>query len=641
MKSLLFVLLSLVVVAPAGIAQTQPRPIPYPIEYPIGFDQAIRNETRTTTGHPGPEYWTNTASYQIAAEVFPESATLRGTQRVTYRNNSPETIHSVVFHLRQNLHRPEAVRNRYVPITRGMNVARLDVQGQRLSEVEFLSQQGYVTGGTLMTVNLPEPIAPGGQAAFDMDWEMDIPPEGAPRMGHDGEVFFLGYWYPQLAVYDDVHGWKAELYQGSGEFYMGYGDYDVSITVPEGWLVAATGVLTNASDVLSDLALERLERARTTDDVVHVLTADEAPRWAATRPVPGDRATWTFRAEQVRDFAFGTSDRYAWDATRARTGALDDEGRPVYTMIHALYRPGTPSWNRSAEFTRFSIEHMSEMLVPYPYPHMTSVEGIIGGGMEYPMITLIGGTRNDRTLFRVTYHEVAHMWFPMMVGNDEKEHMWMDEGKTSFNTNDGMAAFFGIDAWEPGEQAYFQMAGSGMEVESMRHSDEYPFGTPARGIASYSRPAVMLHVLRGLFGEERFFEAYREYARRWTWKHPQPWDLFNTFEDVLGEDLGWFWRSAFFETWTLEHFIDEVTSNATGVHVVIVDEGNFPMPAPVRATYADGTTREAMVPVEHWLGGARQAQVSFPPGRVVRVEIDPGRYLPHVDRWGLEWMAEE
>ncbi|HSR55624.1 MAG TPA: M1 family aminopeptidase, partial [Alphaproteobacteria bacterium] len=192
------------------------------------------------------------------------------------------------------------------------------------------------------------------------------------------------------------------------------------------------------------------------------------------------------------------------------------------------------------------VQFFSQEYGRYPYPQMTVAQGG-DGGMEYPMITLIGGTRNDRSLFGVTYHEISHMWFPMVVGQNEKQYTWMDEGLTSFNTNEGAADFWEYDAWNPAQQGYYYIAGRGIEVEPMRHADDYPDASPARGIAGYSKPAVALHALRGLLGEDRFRPIYKEYARRWAYKHPQPYDFFNTFEDAVGEDLDWFWTSMFYD----------------------------------------------------------------------------------------------
>ena len=278
------------------------------------------------------------------------------------------------------------------------------------------------------------------------------------------------------------------------------------------------------------------------------------------------------------------------------------------------------------------------MFMPYPYPHMTAVEGVIGGGMEFPMITHIGRARTESSLFGVTFHEIAHMWFPMIVGQNEKAFTWMDEGLTSFNTSEARQAFYGGNPWAPERQSYYRIANTGNEVEPMRHGDQYPYGTPARGIASYNKPAVALHALRGIVGQERFMEAYREYARRWTNKHPMPYDLFNTFEDVLGEDLDWFWTSLFFETWTLDHAIADVQSSARGVQVTIADEGVSPFPVLLRATYGDGTIEERTIPVDVWMDGqTRTTTVTLPAGTVSQIELDAERYLPDVDRSNNVW----
>lgn len=618
------------------LAQTQ-RPIPYPVLPPPAFLQAVEEGTRTLTGEPGPNYWTNTADYAIEATLSPVTNMLRGSETITYHNNSPDVLPYVLVHLRQNLHREGAMRNRPVPITGGIEIARV-----RANEIELLEgsrgrDAGYRIHGTVMQITLPEPIPPGGSATFDITWSFEVPVAGAPRMGQDGEVYYLGYWYPQMAVYDDLDGWRADQYLSNGEFYMGYGTYDVKITVPEGWLVGATGTLENPSDVLTERTRQRLALAATSRETITIVGEEERATGLSTVDSPTGALTWHFLAEQVRDFAFGTSDQYVWDATSANVNDRDGDGQEDLAMIHAFYRPGTASWERSAEFAQFSIEHLSDLVMPYPYPHMTTVEGIIGGGMEYPMITLIGGNRNDQTLFSVTYHEISHMWFPMIVGQNEKQYTWMDEGLTSFNTNEGKRDFWGEDAWQPIRQSYYGIVGTGLEVEPMRHGDEYPYGTPARGIAGYSKPAVVMHALRGMIGDDRFMPIYQEYARRWAYKHPTPYDLFNTFESELGQELDWFWTSMLYETWTVDHSIADVRQEDERTVVTIADLGLAPMPVVVRATYADGSTAEQTIPVEVWLSGARETTVTFEPGTLAYIELDPGLYTPDVNRKNNRW----
>jgi hypothetical protein len=629
-------------VSSADTTAQQRRAIPYPITPDRAFEQAVAEGTRTRRGAPGPNYWTNTATYDLDATVDPAANTLRGTGTIRYRNNSPDTLRQMVIHLRQNIHKEGTLRNRPAEVTGGMTLDRLSVGGvDSLRRVRSRQQlrrygQGYIVQDTRLILFPPAPVAPDSTVSIGVDWHFPIPGADNFRMGQDGEVYYLGYWYPHMAVYDDVNGWTAQPYQGDGEFYMGYADYDVSVTVPAGWLVGATGTLQNPDAVLTDSVQARLERARQGDSVVRVVDSTERGAGTATATAPpGDSTlTWQFAAEQVRDVAFGASRHFVWDAAAAATG----EGT---SMVHAFYRPEKDTWRRSAEFSRFSIEHLSDMILPYPYPQMTAIEGPIGGGMEYPMITLIGDPTSSEALFGVTYHEISHMWFPMVVGTNEKAYAWLDEGTTTFNETEGRDDFYpDVDAWSRSRHYYFRFASS-VQTPSMRHADRYPVDGPARYVASYDKPGIMLHALRGVLGEDTFFEAYRTFAERWAYKHPTPYDFFNTFEDVAGRELDWFWRGAFYEAWTLDHAVQSVDSTADGVEVTVADEGRLIMPVPLRATYADGRTVERRVGVQPWLNGKRAVTVTLPAGSVTSVTLHPDQVLPDLDLSNNEWTATD
>jgi len=633
MRSRVLLAVLLFVVTGRGAASAQPadtsaatettrRPIPSPIMPDRAFQQAVEAGTRTTTGKPGPAYWTNTATYDLQATVDPSSNVLRGGGTIRYQNRSPDLLRRLVLHLRQNIHKRGALRNRPAEVTGGMVLDRLDLGGvdslQRVQSRQHLQRrgQGYVVQDTRLVVFPPEPVAPDSSITLTVEWHFSIPGADNFRMGQDGEVYYLGYWYPQMAVYDDVRGWTAEPYQGDGEFYMGFADYDVSVTVPEGWLVGATGTLQNPESVLSDSVQARLRRARRSDDVISIVDSTERGTATAAASAGDSTRTWTFAAERVRDFAFGTSKQFVWDATSAQTGT----GR---STIHALYRPENSTWRRSAEFAQFSIEHLSDTIMPYPDPQMTTVEGPIGGGMEYPMITLIGDPSSSEALFGVTYHEISHMWFPMTVGTNEKKYAWLDEGTTTFNETEGRNAFYSDrDAWARSEHYYFRFASS-VTTPSMRHADRYPVDGPARYVASYDKPGVMLHALRGILGAETFRTAYRTYAERWAYKHPTPYDFFNTFEDVAGRELDWFWRGAFYESWTMDHAIQSVESRGDSTVVTVVDKGLLPMPVLLEATYADGRTVERRVGGASWLTGRRRVEVVLEGGAVSRVVLNP------------------
>ncbi|MFV1981825.1 MAG: M1 family metallopeptidase, partial [Rhodothermia bacterium] len=478
------ILMSFATLTVPAFAQLRSRPVPYPVFETPQFQRAVEAGTRSRDGNPGPNYWTNRARYDIDVTLSPVSRKLAGTSTVVYQNNSPDALNRIVVNLYQNLFKEGEVRNRSLVPTGGFNLTCTFVDGSPIVEAASMREPGYVIYGTKAIIALRDPVTPGGSVELRFCWDFEVPDaESKIRMGTDGEVFYLGYWYPQVAVNDDVSavpeqrdGWDYDRYLGSGEFYMGYADYDVRITVPSGWLVPATGTLENPDDVLSQQTKDLLEAARTGPDVVNVVT--DSTRDEALVPSVTGAATWHYKAENVRDFAFAASNKFVWDATFAFVGEGAGYQGSDRAMINAFYRPGAGSWEKSAEFAKFSIENMSERIMPYPWPHMTTIEGIIQGGMEYPMMTLIGGSRNERSLFGVTYHELVHMWFPMIVGTNEKAYTWMDEGLASFNTNEGHFDFWpDTTVWNPERQAYFRIAGSGMEVESMRHADQYPLDT--------------------------------------------------------------------------------------------------------------------------------------------------------------------
>ncbi|MDQ3950099.1 MAG: M1 family metallopeptidase, partial [Gemmatimonadota bacterium] len=584
----------------------------------------------------------------LAAELDPASARLTGRGSVRYFNRSPDTLPDVWVHLHQNLFAPGAPRNEAVPQTTGMELTRVAAQGAVIQAVPSVqlarSGGGYVIDATRLRVRLPRPLLPGDSADLDFQWALTVPPDGAPREGTDGEIFMIAYWYPQVAVYDDVNGWQVDPYLGTSEFYMGYGDYDVELTVPEGWLIGGTGTLTNPADVLSAETRTRLDRARRSGDVVHVVADADRGAGRATTRGQNRKLTWRFRAPNVRDFAWGTSDQYLWDATIAATGDANGDGRPDTAAIHTFYRPSRRqwAWDQSAKYARHSIEYLSRFLWPYAYPQMTAVDGVVScSGMEYPMVTCIGGPRDTLALYSVTVHEFAHMWFPMQVGSDEKRYAWQDEGLTRFNQIQAMQEYFkGYDRLSISRNNYIAIAPTDLEEPLMRHGDQYRYGTPAYGVASYDKMALNLEMLRALLGEVTFMRAYREYGHRWLNRHPTPYDLWNTFEEIAGRDLDWFWRTWWFETWTLDHRLASVRTTANGAEIEVEDRGAAFMPARLAVTRADGSNERVDVPVEVWLGGARRHTVRVRgASAVTRVEIDPERRFAYVSREGHRWEA--
>ncbi|MEC7724632.1 MAG: hypothetical protein VYD05_03880, partial [Planctomycetota bacterium] len=334
------------------------RVVPYPIDLPNGFKKAIGQQTRTLLGRPGAEHWTNYAHYDIALTVDPAKSRVQGTAKMTYENRSPDTLDRLIVHCYQDMMKAGTQRTRFVTATNGLEVTKVmigdDVVRSRARD-------------TKMTLRLPEKLASGEKVTVTIDYAFDIPKAGtAPRMGYEGDrVIYLGYWYPQFAVYDDVEGWVADPYRGNGEFYMDYADYDLAITAPTGYIVRATGVLQNPADVLTEKAMDRLDAARETRDVVRVVDAEDLKRGEATKSSQSGQLTWKFHAENVRDAAVSLGKTYVWDATHAVVKDKHGEGRDGVCMIHAVYETNAGDWVRGAEYARHTIEYMSEMVHPY------------------------------------------------------------------------------------------------------------------------------------------------------------------------------------------------------------------------------------------------------------------------------------
>lgn len=629
--------------AQLAAAQVAGRPTPYPVMLPLEFQRALANGSRSATGAPGPRYWQQWARYQLTARLDTEGKRLEGRATITYFNRSPDTLAVLYLHLYQNIHAPGTMRNEPQEITGGVSLESVSVRGRALAPVD--SGPRYDVSGTILRIRPHQAMLPGDSVNLSVAWSFVVPQSGAGRMGWSRDnLFFIAYWYPQMAVYDDVVGWHTDPYLGAAEFYAGFGDYEVTIDAPQGWTVVATGTLENAADVLPAAIRDRLARAERSDSVIPIVTAADLAGGRATERSATGRLAWRYRAANVRDVAFSVTRASLWDAARTPVGDRDAAGRPDFARVDALYRADAPRWRHAARYARHSIEFLSRFTgFPYPWPHMSAVEGagIIGGGMEFPMMTLIGdyNQRGDSALYYVVAHELAHMWVPMIVGTDERRYGWMDEGTTSFNENQARKEFFpGPDHDEPDRQAYLQDARTGNESEMLRWTDYlYP---NQGGTASYSKPASVLAALRGLLGDSLFLRAYRGYLRRWAYRHPKPWDFFNSINDLTGKNLDWFWRSWYYETWTLDHAVSSVTAGPNGTRIVIEDRGLVPMPARLTVTLAEGTTRRHEVPVEHWLSGARTGEISILPGaRVVKVEIDAERVFPDADRANNTWSA--
>ena len=619
------------------------RILPYPVDVLPTYDLAIRNGTRTTQGKPGPNYWQQYTHYDLHAEVIPEDTLLEGSGTITYYNNSPDSLNAIYMELSQNLHKGGVVRNETSEITGGIEIHHVVLDDDTLT---YGARQGgrYFVDGTRLVLANGNNISPGDSASIDIKWSFKIPQAGASgRMGYSrGNLYHLAYWYPFVSVYDDVNGWFTDSFLGQTEFYLGYGDYDIQLTMPDNWLIVATGTLANRQDILMPEILQRYNNAKESDTTVTVVSENDFG--SITQPGKSGTHTWNFSASNVRDFVFSAATESIWDVRRTPVGDLNGDGNTDYSRIEALYRTSAPLWSEVADYSAHTISFLSEYTgVNYPWPHMTAIEGgdIIGGGMEFPMMTLMGtyNSRGANALYNVTAHELAHMWVPMIVGTNERRYSWMDEGTTTFNEGQARADRFPDSNPVISDQnGYLRIVGSGLEGEIMRWSNYHYFGF-AYGVASYSKPGSILAALRGVLGTEVFNKAFQTYMQRWKYKHPYPWDMFSTFEDVSGRDLEWFWRSWYYETWSLDQSIDEVTQTDPGeVTITVSDNGEVPMPVLLTFIHEDGSETAKRIAVDRWLEGATLLTTRYQFEKPVKeVVIDKNRHFPDVNRSDNEY----
>src|SRR5437667_3082982 len=631
----------------ALVALQQPPPLPPQVDDTSPFRRLTLptpNLIREGAGTPGPRYWQQRADYTIRATLDTATHTIAGSETLRYANNSPDTLHYLWLQLDQKIYKANS-RGASLNPTDARFAGRGFEGGYTIQYVRAVRRLGQASGriplattdnGTMRRVDLDRPLAPGGRAELELGYRFEVPEHGSDRMGREqfpgGWLYEVAQWYPRVAVYDDVRGWNTEQYLGQGEFYLEYGDFDVSITVPSSFVVAATGTLTNAVEVLTAGQRARLARAVRSDTTVAIITKAEVGQPSSRPAGPRPTLTWHFTAKNVRDVAWAAAANFIWDAS-GYAGVL----------IQSLYPPeANAGWARSTEYARHSIKHYSEKWLRYPYPTAINIGGPVGG-MEYPMIVFCGHRAGDRNLFGVTTHELGHEWFPMIVGSNERLYAWMDEGFNSFiNIYSGLAFYH--DTVPPGRGSASQwaaQAAAGRDQPPMLAADRVNAGL--LGNVEYFKPATGLYLLRQhIIGDTtRFDAAFREYIRRWAYKHPTPADFFRSMEAALGEDLSWFWRGWFYRTDVVDLAVDSVRTRSdsagTTALVYLASPGGLPMPVDLRLTLASGAVETVRLPVEIWYRGNRYVYARRLAADLVKVEIDPAMNLPDVRRATTVW----
>lgn len=605
--------------------------------------------SRAATGEPNAGYWQNKADYVINASLNDETNQISGTVTITYRNNSPHALPFLWLQLDQNLFNKDSRGQARMPLgTRSRyGDAKSDFSGgYKISSVRLLNENtdaNYIITDTRMQIRLPKAMKAGGDVArIRIDFSFTLPEYGADRCGilktKNGNIFAVAQWYPRMCVFDEVQGWNTDPYLGPSEFYLEYGDFDVTITTPASHIVVCSGELLNEAEVLTPAQLSRMTQAKKSDKTVMIRTAGEVTD-PASRP-KAKTLSWHYKISNARDVAWASSKSFIWDAAKMN---LPSGKTSLAMSVYPVESDGAKGWGRATEYTKGSIENYSKRWFEYPYPCAVNVASNIGG-MEYPGIVFCGSNATQADLFGVTDHEFGHTWFPMIVGSNERKYGWMDEG---FNTFINSLA---DDDFNNGEYKEAPTNMEGVVPFLFGPSSEAIMLTPDAmkerniGVALYFKPGLGLALLRKeILGPDRFDYAFREYIRRWAYKHPTPWDFFRTMDNVAGEDLHWFWKAWFLENYKFDQAIASVTyenndaKNGAIVSIVNMEQGALPIY--ISYETKSGVKGTIKLPVEVW-NNTNNWKVKLPTTEELqRVTLDEEKVFPDMNYGNNSWKS--
>jgi len=601
---------------------------------PRAVTQAYKRGTRSPDGRPGSKYWQNRARYSIAVTALPPDRTIRGTEQITYFNNSPDTLQSLVIKFFLNIHKPGAPRSGGASdayLTSGVHVDAFSSNGQ---PTPWRDNPGTFTW---QRVQLPAPLIPHDTVRLSFAWHYDVSRESGREGMIDSTTYFLAYFYPRVAVYDDYNGWDTMDFTDQQEFYSDFNDYDVTLKVPANYIVWGTGTLLNPAEVLQPRHLQRFQASLTSDETIRVATKEEL----ASRRVTVQQSVnaWHFKADNVPDMAFNLSDHYDWDAA----SVVVDDVSHRRASVQAAYNDSSADYHRMVQYGRHALDWLSHNWpgVPYPYEKTTVVQGF--AGMEYPMMA------NDEsyadTIFSrfVAEHEIAHSYFPFYMGINESRYGFMDEGwATTFEYLIGQ-----VDLGKARADSAFRQFRVNGWVRDPSPVADLPIITPedmlkgaAYGNNAYGKPALGYLAMKDLLGDVAFKKCLHAFMDRWHGKHPIPWDFFNTFNDVAGENLNWFWQAWYFSNNYIDLAVGSVKQTSRGYAVVIDNVGGMPAPVDLHVRYSDGSTESIHETPAIWKSSQKRAAVIIATRKAVQsLELDGGIWMD-ADSTNNRWVRK-
>ena len=601
---------------------------------PREYQSAYKNGTRSKDGKPGPAYWQNHSDYQIDVWVDPGTGLVDGSETISYYNNSPDTLKRIVIRLYQDIYKKGNARQFRIgesDLTDGVEISKLQIDGVKYDP----GSKKVYQSSTNLSVKLDGPLLPGEVSKLEIDWKFTLPQKRWIRFGQYNEGhLFTAYWYPQIAVYDDIDGWDMIDYVGAVEFYNDINNYNINITITSDFVVWATGELQNPEKVFQKEVSDRYQQALNSNDVIRIITQQDWKNGNVTKP--REKNTWQFQAKNVPDFAFAASDNANWDAVSLIVGPKNNRR----VLASSVYPVNAVHYEDVAMIARNAVEYMSNDLPgwPFPYPQVTVfANGRKTGGMEFPMMANDGAPDDYADLQGLTFHEIFHNYFPFFMGTNERKYAFMDEGWARY-----LPTGF-LEKYEPQDKylqrtisSYEKFAGSENEMPPMTPTyiiNDYQ----SQRMATYTRPAIAIHFLRETLGPELFKAALLEYIERWQGSHPSPYDFFNTFNAVAGEDLSWFWNPWFFEPGYPDLGIKDITKD----NLVLVEQiGGLPVPIEIRVIYKDGSEEVISRSARVWKDGQKLVAIQLNVDKDVGEINLGGELIPDSDLDNNYWKVK-
>jgi hypothetical protein len=596
----------------AATARAQP-----PLPLPANFKAPYAKGTRTVNGAPGQQYWQNKGTYNIEIKFTPDTRVVTGTETIVYSNNSPNELKQIWFKLYPNLYKKGSLRLLGVEgddITDGVVIEKITMDGQLLNERQ------YSIDGTNMVLQ-GTPLGPGKQVRFVIDFRYTLNKGSHIRTGEvaDG-AYFLAYFFPRIAVYDDIDGWNKHPYLGTQEFYNDFGDFDLSVSVPNNYVVWATGDLQNCNQVLAPGFCDRIARAEKNDAVVNII--DSADLRAGNITAQNAYNTWRFKASNVTDVAVAMSNHYMWQST----SLVVDKKTGRRTRVDAAFNPQHKDYFWVLGDARKTVEGMSYYFPrwPFPYSHETVFDGL--DQMEYPMMVNDNPVEDRVESLTLTDHEVFHTMFPFYMGTNETKYGWMDEGWATLGEwlissyiDSTVKDDYGIDDVN-------KTAGTEVDLPIITLTTQQ-FGK-SMSINSYPKPALGYLYAWDILGSERFYKGLHNYIEQWNGKHPSPYDFFNCMNTGSGQNLNWFWKRWFFD----DGVPDLAITGVKGNKITIASMGKKPVPVDIVVEYSDGTEQKIHRSPAVWQKGNTTITVDFTAAKKVKQIKLGSLYVVDVDK---------